>query len=130
MLHVDLMMHVTFSFHIQGGIVLSRVCAWYWLFTILSECVVSSEIGRRPKLRLTVAQHEKINKYSVLDETRWGRSNPPPPPPECVVSSEIGRRPKLRLTIAQHEKINKYTHVGRNKMGQIAPTPPPPPPQA
>ena len=21
------------------------VCAWYWLFTILGECVVSSEIG-------------------------------------------------------------------------------------
>ena len=26
------------------------VCAWYWLFTILSECVVSSEIGTKSKI--------------------------------------------------------------------------------
>ena len=32
----------------------SGVCAWYWLFTILGECVVSLELGQRPKLRLTV----------------------------------------------------------------------------
>ena len=44
---------------------LSRVCEWYLLFTILGECVMSSEMGRRPKLRLTVAQHEKI-KYIYI----------------------------------------------------------------
>ena len=32
----------------------SGVCAWVLLFIILSECVVSSEMGQRPKLRLTV----------------------------------------------------------------------------
>ena len=26
------------------------VCAWYWLFTILGECVVSSEIGTTSKI--------------------------------------------------------------------------------
>ena len=33
----------------------SGVYACYWLFTILGEYVVSSEMGRRLKLRLTVS---------------------------------------------------------------------------
>ena len=43
------------ALHMDGNIALSRV----WVhsdgkFTILGECVVSSEMGQRPRLRLTV----------------------------------------------------------------------------
>ena len=62
MLHVVLILHVTcysMKWHncisdARGHRIKSGVCAWYWLFTIL-ECVVSSEMGRHPKLRLTGA---------------------------------------------------------------------------
>ena len=61
-LHVALIMYVTgysMKWHIHisyaRDIALSRVCAWYWLFTILGEYVVSSKMRRRSKLRLTVA---------------------------------------------------------------------------
>ena len=39
----------------MGHRVESGVCAWYWLFTILGEYVVSSEMELCPKLRLAVA---------------------------------------------------------------------------
>ena len=51
MLHVVLILHVTcysMKWHncisyARGHRVKSGVCAWYWLFTILGECVVGSE---------------------------------------------------------------------------------------
>ena len=57
LLHVVLIFHVTcysmkwnnFISYARGHHVKSGVCAWYWLFTILSECVVSSELGQCPK---------------------------------------------------------------------------------
>ena len=54
MLHVVLIVHVAWhsmklhdcisyarSHHVKSG-----VCQWYWSFTILSECLVSSEMGQ------------------------------------------------------------------------------------
>ena len=63
MLHVVLILHVTcynMKWHncisyAWGHRVKSGVCAWYWLLTILGECVVSSKMRRHPKLRLTCA---------------------------------------------------------------------------
>ena len=62
MLHVALIVHVAWhsmklhdcisyarSHHVKSG-----VCQWYWSFTILSECLVSLEMGQHPKSRLTV----------------------------------------------------------------------------
>ena len=63
MLHVVLILRVTcytmkwhncISYAWGHGVKLG-VCGWYWLFTILGECVVSSEMGLLPKLRLTGA---------------------------------------------------------------------------
>ena len=57
MLHVVLILHITcysLKWHncisyALGHCVKSGVCAWYWLFTILGECVVSLEIGTTSK---------------------------------------------------------------------------------
>ena len=63
MLHVVLILNVicySMKLHncisyARGNRVKSGVCAWYWLFTILGECVVSSDMGRRQKMRPTGA---------------------------------------------------------------------------
>ena len=50
--------------------------AWYWLFTIIGECVVSSKIGTTSKIET----HECIKIITInfvcLGEARWGRSPP------------------------------------------------------
>ena len=58
MLHVALIVYVTcYSMkwyncisYALGHRVKSGVCAWYWLFTILGECVISSEIDTTSKM--------------------------------------------------------------------------------
>ena len=68
------MLHVTcysmkwhnYISYARGHRVKSGVCSWYWLFTILSECVVTSEMGQRPKLRLTGENNNNNNKFRVF----------------------------------------------------------------
>ena len=50
--------------------------AWYWLFTILGECVVSSEIGTTPKIETHGWIKIIIINFVCLGEARWGRSLP------------------------------------------------------
>ena len=50
--------------------------AWYWLFTILGECVVSSEIGTTPKIETHGWIKIIIINFVCLGEARWGRSPP------------------------------------------------------
>ena len=57
-LHVVLILYVTcysMKWHncisyARGHRIKSGVCAWYWLFTILGECVVSSKIRTTSKI--------------------------------------------------------------------------------
>ena len=44
------MLHVVLISYARGHRVKSGVCAWYWLFTIIGECVVSSEIRTTSKI--------------------------------------------------------------------------------
>ena len=50
----------------QSHRVESGVYALCWLFTILGECVVSSEMGQRPKSRLAVVFKNNNNKSRVF----------------------------------------------------------------
>ena len=57
------------SHHVQSG-----VGAWYWLFTILGECVVSSEIRTTSKIETHRCIKIIIINFVCLGEARWGRS--------------------------------------------------------
>ena len=48
----------------------SSVGAWYWLFTILGECVVSSEIGITSKIENHMYIKIKIINFVCLGEAR------------------------------------------------------------
>ena len=48
--------------------------AWYWLFTILGECVVSSEIEITSKIETHECIKIIIINFVCLGEARWGRS--------------------------------------------------------
>ena len=75
MLHVEwhnMKLHDCISYA-QSHRVESGVCQWYWSFTILDECLVSSEMGQRPKSRLTVCKIIIIIiNHVCLGEARWG----------------------------------------------------------
>ena len=60
----------------HGNIASSRVCVHgNGYFTIPSEWVVSSKMGQRPKLRLTVGYHEKKERKKYNNKSRvYGRS--------------------------------------------------------
>ena len=59
-----------------GHRVKSGVCAWYWLFTILGECVVSSKIGTTSKIETHECKTIIIINHVCLGKARWGRSTP------------------------------------------------------
>ena len=48
--------------------------ALYWLFTITSECVVSSEIGTASKIETHGCIKIIIINFVCLGKVRWGRS--------------------------------------------------------
>ena len=48
----------------------SGVGAWYWLLTILGECVVSLEIGTTSKIETHVCIKIKIINFVCLAEAR------------------------------------------------------------
>ena len=50
--------------------------AWYWLFTIRSECVLSSKIGTTSKIETHGCIKIIIINFVCLGEARWGRSHP------------------------------------------------------
>ena len=54
----------------------SGVGAWYWLFTILGECVVSSEIGIASKIETYGYIKIIIINFLCLGEAIWGQSPP------------------------------------------------------
>ena len=45
--------------------------AWYWLLTILGECVVSSKIGTTPKIETHRCIQIIIINFMCLGEARW-----------------------------------------------------------
>ena len=47
--------------------------AWYWLFTIPGECVVSSEIGTTFKIETHRCIKIIIINFVCLGEARWGK---------------------------------------------------------
>ena len=49
---------------------------WYWLFTILGECIVSSKIGTTSKIETHGCIKIIIINFVCLGEARWGRSIP------------------------------------------------------
>ena len=52
----------------------SGVGAWYWLFTILGECVMSSEIGITSKIETHGCIKKIIINLVCLGEVRWDKS--------------------------------------------------------
>ena len=48
--------------------------AWYWLFTIIGECVVSSKIGTTSIIETHGCIKIIIKNLVCLSEARWGRS--------------------------------------------------------
>ena len=76
--------------------------ARYWLFTILGECVVSSEIGTTPKIETHGCIKIIIINFICLGEVRWGKS---PPPLQ-------GERPKF-LFLVRHVSNNESSRKCR-----------------
>ena len=86
LLHIVLILHVTcysMKWHncisyTRGHCVKSDVCAWYWLFTILGECVVRLEIRTTSKIETYRYINNNNNKFPVFWHSKLGKIPTPP----------------------------------------------------
>ena len=99
--------------------------AWYWLFTILGECVVSLKIGTTSKIETHGCIKIIIINFVRLGEARLGKSPPPPRVKDqnfifgqtYVSSDEISRKcRKACEACGETSKLrnpNKHTGFGK-----------------
>ena len=97
--------------------------AWYWLFTILVECVLSSEIGTTSKIETHGCIKIIIINFVCLGEARWGRSPHRVKDPNFIlgqtyVSSDESSRKCRKACEACSETLkirnpNKHTRFGK-----------------
>ena len=97
--------------------------AWYWLFTILGVCVVSSEIGTTFKIETHGCIKIIIINFVCLGEARYGRSPPKVKDPNFIlgqtyVSNDESSRKCRKACEACGEtleirNLNKYMGFGK-----------------